>query len=57
MFYMVEYTIANYIDDNDKEPIIDWLKSLDGSTKKRILLRFDRVLKVLKELGYTLKVA
>ena len=54
---MVEYTIANYIDDNGKEPIIDWLKALDGTSKKRILLRFDRVLKVLKELGYTLKVA
>lgn len=40
---MIEYTILNYIDDNGKEPIIDWLKSLDGTTRKRILLRFDRL--------------
>ena len=40
---MAEYTISNYVDDNGKEPIIDWLKSLDGTTRKRILLRFDRL--------------
>ena len=40
---MVEYTIANYIDNDGKEPIKDWLKSLDGTTRKRILLRFDRL--------------
>ncbi|WP_405308292.1 type II toxin-antitoxin system RelE/ParE family toxin [Methanobrevibacter sp.] len=40
---MIEYTISNYIDDNGKEPIKDWIKSLDGTTKKRILLRFDRL--------------
>lgn len=40
---MDKYTISNYIDDNGKEPIKDWLKSLDGTTRKRILLRFDRL--------------
>lgn len=40
---MIEYSISNYIDDNGKEPIKDWLKSLDGITRKRILLRFDRL--------------
>ena len=40
---MKEYSISNYIDDNGKEPIKDWLKSLDGTTRKRILLRFDRL--------------
>jgi putative addiction module killer protein len=40
---MVEYTIANYIDNDGKEPIKDWFKSLDGTTRKRILLRFDRL--------------
>lgn len=40
---MIEYTISNYVDDNGKEPIKDWLKSLDGTTRKRILLRFDRL--------------
>jgi len=40
---MAEYTISNYVDDNGKEPIKDWLKSLDGTTRKRILLRFDRL--------------
>lgn len=40
---MIEFKIANYIDDNGKEPIKDWLKSLDGTTRKRILLRFDRL--------------
>ena len=28
---MAEYTISNYVDDNGKEPIKDWLKSLDGT--------------------------
>ncbi len=40
---MVEYTIANYIDNDEKEPIKDWLISLDRTTRKRILLRFDRL--------------
>lgn len=40
---MEEYSISNYIDDNGKEPIKDWLKSLEGTTRKRILLRFDRL--------------
>ena len=40
---MIEYTISNYVDDNGKEPIKDWLKSQDGTTRKRILLRFDRL--------------
>lgn len=40
---MIEYSISNYVDDNGKEPIKDWLKSLDGTTRKRILLRFDRL--------------
>lgn len=40
---MIEYTIVNYIDDNGKEFIKDWLKSLDGTTRKRILLRLDRL--------------
>lgn len=40
---MIGYTISNYVDDNGKEPIKDWLKSLDGTTRKRILLRFDRL--------------
>ncbi len=40
---MEEYSISNYIDDNGKEPIKDWLKSLDGTARKRILLRFDRL--------------
>lgn len=40
---MIEYSIRNYIDDNGKEPVKDWLKSLDGTTRKRILLRLDRL--------------
>lgn len=40
---MIEYSISSYTDDNGKEPIKDWLKSLDGTTRKRILLRFDRL--------------
>ena len=40
---MIGYSISNYVDDNGKEPIKDWLKSLDGTTRKRILLRFDRL--------------
>lgn len=40
---MIGYTISNYVDDNGKEPIKDWLKLLDGTTRKRILLRFDRL--------------
>ena len=40
---MAEYSIKSYVDDNGKEPIKDWLKSLDGTSRKRILLRFDRL--------------
>lgn len=40
---MIEYTLSNYIDDNGKEPIKDYLKSIDGTTRKRILLRFGRL--------------
>lgn len=40
---MQEYSILSYVDNNGKEPIKDWLKSLDGTTRKRILLRFDRL--------------
>lgn len=40
---MTEYRISNYVDNNGKEPIKDWLKLLDGTTRKRILLRFDRL--------------
>ena len=40
---MNEYILKNYIDDDGKEPIKEWLKSLDGSTRKRVLLRLDRL--------------
>ena len=40
---MKEYVIVNYSDDNGKEPVKEWLKTLDGSTRKRILIRFDRL--------------
>ena len=40
---MDKYILKNYIDDDGKEPIKEWLKSLDGSTRKRILLRLDRL--------------
>lgn len=40
---MLEYRISNFIDDNGKEPVKEWLKSLDGTSRKRILLRFDRL--------------
>ena len=40
---MSEYLIKSYVDNNGKEPIKEWLKSLDGTTRKRILLRFDRL--------------
>lgn len=40
---MVEYILTNYIDNNNQEPIKIWLKSLDGSFRKRILLRLDRL--------------
>ena len=40
---MSNYIVKNYIDDNGNEPIIDWLKFLDCTTRKRILLRFDRL--------------
>ncbi len=40
---MHEYVLTNYIDDNNQEPIKIWLKSLDGSFRKRVLLRLDRL--------------
>lgn len=40
---MSEYILKNYVDDSGKEPILDWLKSLDGTIRKRILLRFERL--------------
>ena len=40
---MNEYVLKIYIDDNGNEPIKEWLKSLDGSLRKRILLRLDRL--------------
>ena len=40
---MNEYVLKNYVDDEGKEPIKEWLKSLDGSVRKRILLRLDRL--------------
>lgn len=39
----MEYKIKNYIKDNGTEPIVDWIKSLDATTRKRILLRLDRL--------------
>ena len=30
---MEKFKLKNYIDDNGKEPIIEWLKSLDGSLR------------------------
>lgn len=40
---MLEYILQNYADDNGKEPVVEWLKSLDSTTRKRILLRLDRL--------------
>lgn len=40
---MNEYVLKNYVDDEGKEPIKEWLKSLDGSVRKRVLLRLDRL--------------
>lgn len=40
---MNEYILKNFIDDNGKEPIKDWLKTLDGTIRKRILLRLERL--------------
>ena len=40
---MNEYSLKNYVDDNGNEPIKLWLKSLDSTTRKRILLRLDRL--------------
>lgn len=28
---MKEYQLKNYVDDNRKEPILEWLKTLDGT--------------------------
>ncbi len=39
----MNYTIKNYIDNNGKEPITDWLKSLEPTFRKRVLLRFTRL--------------
>ncbi len=59
---MEKFKLKNYIDDNGKEPIIEWLKSLDGSLRKRVLLRLDRLkdgnfgdYKQLTELLYELR--
>ena len=40
---MQEYNLSIYITDSGKELIKDWLKTLDGSVRKRILLRLDRL--------------
>lgn len=40
---MNEYILKNYIDDNCNEPIKVWLKSLDATVRKRILLRLERL--------------
>lgn len=40
---MRKYLLKNYVDDSGAEPIKQWLKSLDGSVRKRILLRLDRL--------------
>lgn len=40
---MLEYSIKVYIDDNGNEPLKEWLESLDKTTRKRILLRLDRL--------------
>lgn len=40
---MKEYEIETYVDDTGKEPIKEWLKTLDGTVRKRILLRLDRL--------------
>lgn len=40
---MNEYILKNYIDDNGNEPIKVWLKSLDATVRKRILLRLERL--------------
>ena len=36
---MNEYILKNYIDDKGKEPVKIWLKTLDATVRKRILLR------------------
>lgn len=40
---MNEYILKNYIDDKGKEPIKVWLKTLDATVRKRILLRLERL--------------
>ncbi len=40
---MNEYILRNYIDDKGKEPIKVWLKTLDATVRKRILLRLERL--------------
>ncbi len=40
---MNEYILKNYIDDKGKEPIKVWLKTLDATIRKRILLRLERL--------------
>ena len=39
----MEYSIKNYVDNNGKEPITDWLNSLEPAFRKRVLLRFTRL--------------
>ena len=40
---MQRYSLSIYVNDSGKELIKDWLKTLDGSIRKRILLRLDRL--------------
>ena len=40
---MQRYSLSIYVNDSSKELIKDWLKTLDGSIRKRILLRLDRL--------------
>lgn len=39
---MSKYTLQNYITDN-KEPVKEWLKTLDAVFKKRVLQRLLRI--------------
>lgn len=40
---MNEYILKNYIDDKGKEPVKIWLKTLDATVRKWILLRLERL--------------
>lgn len=59
---MNKFTLQNYVDDYGNEPIKIWLKSLDRSVKKRILIRLERLIdgnfgdhKQINELLYELR--